>query len=178
MSISKLTKSIDATKGKSFPPVHLWNPELCVGQEISINREGDWFYNKSLIKNKKLVNLFSTVLRKDEENYFLVTPTEKVPVKVDIAPYMITNFELLDDQILLDTNLDFSFDLNDINTTRLISYEDAHIPLVHVRSGIEGFFSRNCYYKLIDLALKKDIIKDNKLYVLSNNIKHLVGIIA
>ena len=112
MSISKLTKSIDQTKGKSFPPVHLWNPELCIGQEISINREGDWFYNKSIIKNKKLVNLFSTVLRKDEENYFLVTPTEKVPVKVDIAPYMITNFELLDDQILLDTNLDFSFDFN------------------------------------------------------------------
>ena len=55
---------------------------MCIGQEISINREGDWFYNKSIIKNKKLVNLFSTVLRKDEENYFLVTPTEKVPVKV------------------------------------------------------------------------------------------------
>ena len=178
MSISKLTKSIDQTKGKSFPPVHLWNPELCIGQEISINREGDWFYNNSIIKNIKLVKLFSTVLRKDNENYFLVTPTEKVPVNVDIAPYMITNFELSNNKILLDTNLDFSFDINNINTTRLIRYENTYIPLVHVRNGIEGFFSRNCYYKLIDLALKTDIIKDNKLFVLSNNFEHPVGKIA
>ena len=75
MSISKLTMSLEDSKNIQFPPVHLWNPDLCEGQEIKINRDGAWFYNDSLIKNQKLVNLFASVLRKDGDNYFLVTPT-------------------------------------------------------------------------------------------------------
>jgi len=58
MSISKITKSLESSKDIKFPPVHLWNPELCIGQQISINREGEWFYNKSIIKNQKLVKSF------------------------------------------------------------------------------------------------------------------------
>jgi len=55
MSISKIVNNIKINDS-GFPPVHLWNPELCEGQEISINREGDWFYNNSPIKNIKLVS--------------------------------------------------------------------------------------------------------------------------
>ena len=86
MNISKITKSLESTKNTQFPPVELWNPELCEGQEIKINREGAWFYNNSIIKNQKLVNLFASVLRKDDDEYFLVTPSEKVPVEVEIHP--------------------------------------------------------------------------------------------
>jgi len=92
MSISKITKNLEGVT--KFPPVELWNPELCEGQEFFINREGDWFHNESPIKNKKLINLFSTVLRKDNNEYFLVTPVEKVPVKVELAPYKIIDFQI------------------------------------------------------------------------------------
>ena len=71
MSISKIANNIKSDKS-DFPPVHLWEPELCVGQEITINREGDWLYNNSPIKNTKLVKLFSSVLRNDNGSYFLV----------------------------------------------------------------------------------------------------------
>ena len=179
MSISKIKDSLSKTDSKSFPPVHLWEPELCVGQNISINREGIWFYNNSEIKNIKLVNLFSTVLRKDKDDYFLVTPTEKVPVKVEIAPYLITNFELLDDKtIKLDTNLDYSFVLNGSNTTRLIEIEGVSMPIVHVRNNIEGFFNRSTYYKLIDVALDLSIINNEILHIKSDGIDHPIGKIA
>ena len=111
MSISKITKSLESSKDIKFPPVHLWNPELCIGQQISINREGEWFYNKSIIKNQKLVNLFASVLRKDDDEYFLVTPSEKVPVEVEIAPYMIIDFKHNENTIELTTNLNYSFEL-------------------------------------------------------------------
>ena len=58
MNISKLARSIN-NDNSDFPPVHLWNPDLCIGQEITINREGEWLYNNSPIKNIKLVKLFS-----------------------------------------------------------------------------------------------------------------------
>ena len=91
MSISKITKDLQG-QNKKFPPVHTWNPELCDGQEFFINREGEWFHNNSPIKNTKLINLFSTVLRKDKNDYFLVTPVEKVPVKIELAPYKIIDY--------------------------------------------------------------------------------------
>ena len=177
MSISKITKDLQE-QNESFPPVNDWNPDLCEGQEFFINREGDWFYNDEPIKNTKLVNLFSTVLRKDDDNYFLVTPVEKVPVKVDLAPYKIIDFEIIDNAVILITNLNYSFELDIKNTTRLIEYELSFIPIVTVRDKIEGFFNRNTYYKLVDIAIENDYIKDNKLFIPSNNANHLIGNIA
>ena len=176
MSISKIQKNLEGYN--NFPPVELWNPALCEGQEFYIDREGEWFYNKSPIKNKKLLNLFSTVLRKDKNEYFLVTPVEKVPVKVELAPYKIIDFEVNDEKVQLKTNLNFQFILDKTNTTRLINHNDSLIPLVNVRSNIEGFFNRNTYYKLVDLALEKDFIDNNFLYIPSNQINHIIGKVA
>ena len=176
MSISKIQKNLEGYN--NFPPVELWNPALCEGQEFYIDREGEWFYNKSPIKNKKLLNLFSTVLRKDKNEYFLVTPVEKVPVKVELAPYKIIDFEVNDEKVQLITNLNFQFILDKTNTTRLINHNDSLIPLVNVRSNIEGFFNRNTYYKLVDLALDKDFIDNNFLYIPSNQINHIIGKVA
>tara|TARA_Y100000741_G_scaffold336190_1_gene294635 strand:+ start:569 stop:1099 length:531 start_codon:yes stop_codon:yes gene_type:complete len=176
MSISKIQKNLEGYN--NFPPVELWNPALCEGQEFYIDREGEWFYNKSPIKNKKLLNLFSTVLRKDKNEYFLVTPVEKVPVKVELAPYKIIDFEVNDEKVQLITNLNFQFILDKTNTTRLINHNDSLIPLVNVRSNIEGFFNRNTYYKLVDLALEKQFIDNNFLYIPSNQINHIIGKVA
>ena len=176
MSISKITKDLQG-QNKKFPPVHTWNPELCDGQEFFIDREGEWFYNNSPIKNIKLINLFSTVLRKDENDYFLVTPVEKVPVKVELAPYKIIDYLIQDDLVTFITNLNYNFQLNNENTTKLIKHEGSSIPIVHVRDNIEGFLNRNTYYKLFNFALEKNYINDNKLYIPSYNKNHLIGYI-
>ena len=176
MSISKIKKDLEGQK--DFPPVDQWNPDLCEGQEFFIDREGNWFYNNSPIKNKKLINLFSTVIRNDDKHYFLVTPVEKVPVRVELAPYKIIDFEINDTYIKLVTNMNYEFVLNELNTTRLIKYNNSEIPLVHVRNDIEGFFDRNIYYKFVDLALDNDYIENKSLYILSENLKHKIGNIA
>ena len=95
----------------------------------------------------------------------MVTPVEKVPVKVELAPYKIIDFEVNDEKVQLITNLNFQFILDKTNTTRLINHNDSLIPLVNVRSNIEGFFNRNTYYKLVDLALEKQFIDNNFLYI-------------
>ena len=178
MSISKITKSLQSSKDIKFPPVHLWNPELCIGQQISINREGEWFYNKSIIKNQKLVNLFASVLRKDGDEYFLVTPSEKVPVKVEIAPYMIIDFKLNKNIIELTTNLNYSFGLEQQDAIRLIDVEGTSLPLIKVRDELEGFFSRSVYYKIIDFALEANHVDNGILLLESNSNFYPVGKIA
>src|SRR5438270_6622901 len=78
----------DAAKGKGLPPVHLWNPPFCGDLDMRIARDGTWFYNGTPIGRPALVRLFSTILRKDEDRYVLVTPVEKVGIRVEDAPFL------------------------------------------------------------------------------------------
>ena len=157
MNFSDLLQSVNSIEEK-YPPVHLWNPDLCEGVEMKIDREGNWFYQNSIIGRDKLKILFSRILKLEEGKYFLVTPVEKVPVTVDLAPYMIVDYEVDSDHknIILKTNLDLSIPLDKDHKLELKNIGDEHIPFVHVRNNIEGFISRSVYYSLIEIALKQD----------------------
>ena len=157
MDFSDLLQSVNSIEEK-YPPVHLWNPDLCEGVEMKIDREGNWFYQNSIIGRDKLKILFSRILKLEEGKYFLVTPVEKVPVTVDLAPYMIVDYEVDSDykNIILKTNLDLSIPLDNDHRLELKNIGDEHIPFVHVRNNIEGFISRSLYYSLIEIALNQD----------------------
>ena len=157
MDFSDLLQSVNSIEEK-YPPVHLWNPDLCEGVEMKIDREGNWFYQGSIIGRDKLKILFSRILKFEDGNYYLVTPVEKVLVKVDLAPYMIIDYEVDSDheKIILKTNLDLSIPLNKEHKLEVKKIGDEHIPFVHVRNNIEGFISRSVYYSLIEIALNQD----------------------
>ena len=59
---------------RGLPPVHLWNPPFCGDLDIRIARDGTWFYLGTPIGRPALVRLFSTVLKREGDSYFLVTP--------------------------------------------------------------------------------------------------------
>ena len=157
MDFSDLLQSVNSIEEK-YPPVHLWNPDLCEGVEMKIDREGNWFYQGSIIGRDKLKILFSRILKFEEDKYFLVTPTEKVPVTVDLAPYMIVDYEVDSDHknIILKTNLDLSIPLDKDHKLEIKNIGDEQIPFVHVRNNIEGFISRSVYYSLIEIALNQN----------------------
>lgn len=157
MDFADLLHSVKSLEDK-YPPVHLWNPNLCEGVEMRIDREGNWFYQGSIIGRDKLKILFSRILKFENDNYYLVTPVEKVLVKVDLAPYMIIDYEVDSDHenIILKTNLDLSIPLNKEHKLEVKKIGDEHIPFVHVRNNIDGFISRSVYYSLINIALNQD----------------------
>ena len=80
--------SAQSAKNRSLPPVHLWNPPFCGDIDMRIAVDGTWHYLGSPINRKPMVKLFSSILRRDEEDYFLVTPVEKVGITVDDAPFL------------------------------------------------------------------------------------------
>jgi hypothetical protein len=177
MNISNLTDKIKKFSDDVFPPVDSWNPDLCKGQEIRIDRNGDWFYNESLIKNKKIVKLFSKVLRNDDGDYFLVTPSEKVPVNVEIAPYMIIDFDIdTNKNITFHSNFNYSFKLDFSHPVYLKQVNGVFLPIVNVRpKKIEGFLARNVYYRFLNFATEEGFTKNNTLYINSFKTEVPVG---
>src|SRR5581483_4194051 len=73
---------------KGAPPVHLWNPPFCGDLDMRIASDGTWFYLKTPIGRPALVKLFASVLKREGDKYFLVTPVEKVGITVDDAPFL------------------------------------------------------------------------------------------
>ena len=90
-SLEDVLKAIapQGKEGRSLPPVHLWNPEHCGDIDMRIKADGSWWHEGTRIGREKLVRLFSTILRKDEDGEtYLVTPYEKVIVHVEDAPFL------------------------------------------------------------------------------------------
>ena len=176
MDFAELLSSVNSIEEK-YPPVHLWNPDLCEGVEMRIDREGNWFYQGSIIGRDKLKILFSKILKFENGKYYLVTPVEKVPVTVDLAPYMIVDYEVdLDHKnIILKTNLDLSIPLDKDHQLELRKIGDEQIPFVHVRNNIEGFISRSVYYSLINIALNQDNGSSDQLTLQSFNCDFNLG---
>jgi len=73
---------------KGPAPVHLWNPPFCGDLDMRIASDGTWFYLKTPIGRAALVKLFASVLKREGDKYFLVTPVEKCGIVVEDAPFL------------------------------------------------------------------------------------------
>jgi hypothetical protein len=87
-SLDGLASNARQAGGKGPPPVHLWNPPFCGDLDMRIATDGTWFYLKTPIGRPALVKLFASVLKREGDQYFLVTPVEKVGITVDDAPFL------------------------------------------------------------------------------------------
>ncbi len=146
---------------KGLPPVHLWNPEFCGDIDIRIARDGTWFYMGSPIGRKRLVRLFSTVLRKEGAEYFLVTPAEKLRIQVEDAPFLIVQ---VDEQgqgehqrLYFRTRTD-DVVLADAEHPIWVSFSATGepSPYLEVRDDLHGLIARNVYYQLVELGTERE----------------------
>src|SRR5437879_3786003 len=85
--LEAITGAVKRAGEKGPPPVHLWNPPFCGDLDLRIAADGTWFYMKTPIGRHALVKLFSSVLKREGEKYFLVTPVEKIGITVDDSPF-------------------------------------------------------------------------------------------
>ena len=143
---------------KGLPPVHKWNPELCGDIDIRIARDGTWFYMGSPIGRKRLVKLFSTVLRKDEDGeHYLVTPVEKLRINVEAAPFVVVELEEhgqeQEQELFLRTMTDDVIRVDDDHKIWVEFSEDGEpSPYVEIRDGLNALIARNVYYQLIEIG--------------------------
>jgi hypothetical protein len=145
----------EARAARGLPPVHLWNPPFCGDIDMRIARDGTWFYLNSPIGRKPLVKLFSSVLRLDPDGkYYLVTPVEKVGIRVEDAPFtavrMAVSGEGRSRAIRFETNVDEEVTVDEAHPLRFAVEEGTGglKPYVMVRSGLEALVSRALFYDL------------------------------
>ncbi|MDX1779762.1 MAG: DUF1285 domain-containing protein [Thalassovita sp.] len=152
-----------ASKSKGLPPVHLWNPPFCGDLDMRIARDGTWFYLGTPIGRPELVRLFSTILRKDDDKYFLVTPVEKVGITVDDAPFVAVDFEVEGsgrDQVLtFTTNVGDRTIAGPESPIRVVRDPETGepAPYVLVRANLEALIDRKSFYRLVDIGTDHEV---------------------
>ena len=139
-------------QGKGLPPVHLWDPPFCGDLDMEIRRDGTWFYEGTPIGRAPLVRLFSTILKLEDGKYFLVTPVEKVGIRVEDAPFVAVDFSRRGDDLRFETNVGDTTVAGPDNPIRVVRDPDTGepSPYVHVRAGLEALIDRKSFYRLVD----------------------------
>ncbi|WP_438960461.1 DUF1285 domain-containing protein [Nereida sp.] len=146
-----------AQKGKGLPPVHLWNPPFCGDLDMEIKRDGTWFYQGTPIGRQPLVRLFSTILKREGDKYFLVTPVEKVGLRVVDAPFVAIDFDETPRGLTFHTNVGDVVVAGPDHPIR-VTYSDAGepSPYILVRSNLEALIDRKSFYRLADIGHHQD----------------------
>lgn len=158
-SASSLAESAKAAKTRGLPPLEQWNPPFCGDIDMEIRRDGTWFYEGTPIGRPGLVKLFASILWREGEKYFLVTPVEKVGIKVQDAPFVAVDFEVSGtgqtQSLTFETNLDDKAmagpDLPLRITRDPTTGEPA--PYIRVRRNLEALIDRKSFYRLVDIGV-------------------------
>jgi hypothetical protein len=163
--------------GRGLPPVHLWNPAHSGEIDIVIRRDGSWFHDGGRIGREALVRLFSTVLRKDPDGYWLVTPVEKMRITVEDAPFVAVRVDREGEVLKFETNVG---DVVEAGPDHPIRVEiDPHTleprPYLHVRRGLEALIARPVYYELVEMAEERQTPQGPTLGVASNGAWFAIG---
>ncbi len=166
---SDLSAIIAAAKAQSsgdgLPPVHLWEPEFCGQMDMVIKSDGSWWHDGTPIGREKLVQLFSTILRKDEDGqHYLVTPVEKIAIEVERAAFIATKLDVTgrgDEQkqnVFFTTNLAGIVALDADHPVRvdIEPQTDRPLPFLAVRGRLEALLTRPVFFELAELATERE----------------------
>lgn len=164
----------------SYPPVDQWHPEFCGDMDLVIRANGDWVHEGGIIKRERLVTLFSRILWREDDEYFLVTPGEKVRIKVEDAPFQVVRYECIKDE-REQPLWRFYTRTNDVlelgkDCDLAVFEQDGHcLPYVSVRHGMWASFHRNVYYQLLEQAEHIEASTESSVRLLSAGKYYTLG---
>ena len=163
-SLDDLAMSVKTSENSSnLPPVHDWNPPFCGDLDMRIARNGTWFYQGSPINRFALVKLFSSILKKEDGQHFLVTPVEKFRITVEDAPFVAVDFHVTGSGSA--QSLTFETHVGDIVTAgpdspmHISHHADSGepSPYIIIRDGLDALIDRKTFYRLIDLGVHQKV---------------------
>ena len=161
--IDSIASAARREAGRGLPPVHLWNPPFCGDLDMRIAADGTWFYLGTPIGRLPLVKLFSSVLKREGERYFLVTPVEKCGIRVEDAPFLAVEMEVEGagaGQVLhFRTNVDDWVACGPEHGLRFVTdpATDGLKPYLHVRRDLWARVNRPVFYDLVELGEERTV---------------------
>jgi|SRR6185295_19038230 len=152
-------ESLAAAVGKAkHPPVEKWNPPFCGDIDMRIASDGTWFYLGTPIGRPALVRLFASVVKREGEHYFLVTPVEKVGIRVEDAPFLAVELEIENkgpnQNLIFRTNVD---DVVQCDSQHLLRFEPEEgtggiKPYLYIRRDLWAKVTRALFFELVAIG--------------------------
>lgn len=171
----QLTALLHQTK-RFFP--EKWDPEQSGEIPIYIDNEGKWFYQGTPFEREKMVNLFAQLLRKEGTQYYLVTPVEKLRIRVEDVPFIIVDVTFIEKDeakhVIFTTNTGDKVLLSELHPLHFASAHGSAnmipspFPYVRIRHSLEARINRNVYYELTNHVIEHQnqwgLWSDNKFW--------------
>ena len=162
-SLDGLAGAARRAGAKGPPPVEQWNPPFCGDLDMRIAADGTWFYLKTPIGRPALVKLFASVLKREGDKYFLVTPVEKCGITVDDAPFLAVELDV--EQHAAGPVLHFRTNVDEwvaCGSDHALRFEpEPHSgglkPYLHVRRGLWAKVTRALFYDLVERGEERQI---------------------
>jgi len=166
--LDRLLSDIEVAESNSLARKN-WQPKQTGAIDIRIAVDGTWYHDGRAFQRAALVKLFATVLCKEDNDYYLLTPAEKLSIQVEDAPFIATLVEQIDDSgrsaLVFTTNLGEKIIADEQHPIRVeINPQSSEPrPYVHVRDGLEALIGRNAFFEVLNLAELNE--QDGKKYL-------------
>jgi uncharacterized protein len=161
--LDSITGAVSRAAAKGPPPVERWNPPFCGDLDMRIATDGTWYYLKTPIGRPALVKLFASVLKREGDKYFLVTPVEKCGIQVEDAPFIAVEMKI--EQRTGDRVLHFRTNVDDwiaCGPEHRLRFEPEPgtgglKPYLHVRRDLWAKVTRTLFFDLVELGEEQDV---------------------
>lgn len=176
LSADSIASAVRRAAPRGLPPVEKWDPPFCGDLDMRIARDGTWFYLGTPIGRKPLVKLFSSILKKEGDDYFLVTPVEKVGITVEDAPFVAVDFTVegtgQNAKITFTTHVGDEATAGPQHTIRVIRDPKTGepSPYVNIRRNLDALIDRKSFYRLVDIGVAHRVEEEDWFGIWSDGI--------
>jgi len=160
VALDDVLRSVDShSLADNIRRVRSWNPSFSGDIDIVIRANGDWYHEGAKFTRQPLIDLFASLLKKEGDDYYLVTPAEKWRIRVDACPLLVIDCEMTGEKkthcVTMRTSTGDVFALDAGHPLRMLEDSNGHErPVVSVRDRLDALVARNVYYTLADKAVE------------------------
>ena len=155
-NIAQYLKDVQPSHKRSIPPLDQWHPKHCGRMDLKVKANGEWWHEGQLVKRQRLLDLFSTVLWKEDGKFYLKTPVEQIEIEVEDEPLLVNQVDQVEIEgqtyiQLTTTNQDVIL-VDDAHKIFMREYQGELRPYVHVRFGINALIQRASFFHLVEMG--------------------------
>ena len=177
MHIAQYIKSGQSGHKRSIPPLEQWHPKHCGAMDLLVKANGEWWHEGQLIKRQALVDLFSSVLWKEQGKFYLKTPVEQIEIQVEDEPLFINQVDVVEigqqNYIQLITTHQDIVIVDAEHPIFMREYAGELRPYVHVRFGINALIQRAAFLHLVELGELSENAQGETILSLKSGDLHL-----
>ena len=156
MAIAQYLKDGQFGHKKSIPPLEQWHPKHCGAMDLKVKANGEWWHEGQVIRRQAMIDLFSSVLWKEDNKFYLKTPVEQIEIEVEDEPLLINQVDQVEigGQLFLQLQTT-SQDLVIVDAEHPVfmrEFAGQLRPYVHVRLGLNALIQRHVFFHLVEMG--------------------------